>query len=1628
MKKIIYTLLLLFVGLISIQAQVVDTLPTNHEAFVKELKQKFDETNRSDLKTLFKEFELQLKENKIPSHVLDKLIASSNQILAMRGKAYPQLQGVLEKYLALNAIPLETNEWEQFQNTLMQVMTNAKKGDTKSSLEFMDFAIPLYKENALYFSVAKVWSLKDSNFKLSYDESVGPVVTVANTVLKGRTVGDSLEIKNTTGKYTVNTTTWNGDKGIVDWTRAGLPSNEVYANFEAYEIDLNTQGYSVPNVVFTYKNYFESTIPGKLEDKMITAANAETTRFPRFSAERKDVPAQQITENVFYYGGFTLAGSKVLGGSDDEKSELIIYKQNSKQKVLRAITNSITINLPEKISSSNSEISLYFDTDSIYHPSINLFYDLTTNTIKLVKGEGSLAQTSFSDSYHNIDFDVDVLVWNLDEDNISLSTITTSGLKAANFESKDYFSEQKMKALRGNVSYDPLSILRKYTETNMQNYIYASEFAKLISANLTVQQIKPVLFNLVQEGFINFDEKTEKIEVKDKVNHYVLANAKKRDFDNITIVSNDKKANAQLNLRTKNMDLSGVKSVPVSLANSTIFFPDSQKITIEKNRDMTFNGLFFSGRFDFFGKNNHFLYEDFNMDLPQIDTLIINIPDGDKLDQYGNPRLRPINSTLQELKGSLNINIPINKSGNSELAQFPIFESKSSSKVFYDSPSTRGGTYSREDFFYEIKPFIIDSLMYINEQTLRFDGKLYSGGIFPEINEPLRLQEDLSLGFKVTSPSEGFDVYGGKGKFISNIELNNEGLTGSGVIKYKTTSFESSKILFFPDSLMAVTDTFGVEESKGDYESPWVKSSNNRIEWYPYLDSMVAYSDKTTPFEMFGERIKLDGVLEITDEGIHGAGVADWNDAQLTSNRFKFNSEELLADTAELKIKTIDGDKVTFNTPNVNAYVDFRGNTGYFKSNTNENRTEFNYNQYATTIDEFFWDIDNKKLEFSVPEGSEGAPFISLNQAQDSLSFIAKKADYNLETSIIEASGVSEIFIADSRVIPKDGKVTVYPEAKMETLEGATIEATTESKRHIMEDVTITINGKYDIKASGKYRYEAKNIPVQYVKLPKIEVIVGDSSQMDKKKQVIQKIIHAKGLVSQSEDFYVYPDVQFYGDLDIYSTLNDVKIKGFVKVDFKTPYIVSDFLQIDGNVDADSLDLTLDGAKDPQGKDIRTGIFVNKVGIRPIYTNILNNQIGPLDVALLETNGILKHNSDLGLYTFGDPVKMSSEKIMKGNILKFSPSDNKIEGQGSFDFALAYGALEEKIAGKVNTDLIENEYEFSTSIALPLGFDKTILEKIAYYLYEDNFDSDDIEYTDDLLFHWAEFVGEKSLDKMQEEIGLNGLFTRPKDLNADLMFTNVKLKYYPQERVYRSEGKFGLAFVGEKGVHKMISGYLEFGHRMGSDYMNIYLQTSYNDYVYITYTTTLMEVASSFTDVVGAVNAIDPSKRKIKGESNTFYLYTGINELKARGFMQRMKILEEGGTLPPPEPPRIKTIGPPADNANGEGGQLNGEETNEEKGKGAKLNLQNDTPDAEEESGNGAKLNIGKEGSDAEETPIDADESTDAENEGKKKSKKDDSEEVEELDEEAAPQNSGVPQEVLDFENNSGKGKKNKGQ
>ena len=71
-----------------------------------------------------------------------------------------------------------------------------------------------------------------------------------------------------------------------------------------------------------------------------------------------------------------------------------------------------------------------------------------------------------------------------------------------------------------------------------------------------------------------------------------------------------------------------------------------------------------------------------------------------------------------------------------------------------------------------------------------------SAGILPEIDMPLKIMNDYSLGFIVNAPENGYNFYGNNAKYNNKIALSNNGLQGSGTINFGYSSNDNSIYAF----------------------------------------------------------------------------------------------------------------------------------------------------------------------------------------------------------------------------------------------------------------------------------------------------------------------------------------------------------------------------------------------------------------------------------------------------------------------------------------------------------------------------------------------------------------------------------------------------------------------------------------------------------------------------------------------------------------------------------------------------------------------------------------------------------------------------------------------------------------
>lgn len=1474
MKKLII-LLVCLAGYTCGHSQLVTSFSTDKDKFLKELEQFMTASKIPQNQRTMDDFKKLIKDGKITDAWIAEIITTSNimagRLMAPATHFYNYLTAVNN---AANAGKTDA-QFAEWSKVLDEVAQNQKKGYNNDFLKMVEFSNSFFEDNALISSTTKTWMVESPDYKLKYEDGQ-PKVSFPVTTLKGFARGDTISIKQTEGNYLPLELKWEGKSGKVDWGRVGLDGNKAYCTFKNYSININNYIYSIDSVSFYFPEYFKQAVIGKLTDKIVSGGDSSGLGYPRFESYNADMEIKDIAPNVSYRGGFGLYGSKVIGtGNGDTRSQLIFYSKDGKTKVLSARSNAIYIKKGEELGASKAEVSIYFGTDSIYHPQLNLIYKIQKREMRLLRGETGVGKAKFYDSYHNHEFQTDAIFWNLDSSILNLKILSGVGVKPGIFESVNYFNKEIIRKIQGVASYEPLSILKKLYEKTGSRQMNALEVARALSPSLTEEQARSLFYELVENGFILYDEDQGIVTLKDKAINYVLANAKKIDYDIIRITSAPQKGNDFIDLKNNNIDLKGVFEIPISDTAYVYFRPKNNSISLQKDRNMEFDGLIYAGRMDLYGQKFKFNYTPFTVDLTQVDTMRINVQDSNRVDAYGEPILKPLKSKVENFKGMLEIDAPINKSGRTRLPQFPRLYSLDKSYVYYDDSSVAKGAYSRNSFYFEMEPFRLDSLNNFSGDIINWKGKFVSGGIFPEIKDSVHIQADGSLGFQSETPKEGYDLYKGKGKYYGKFELKYDGLKGEGDarITHSTADFMAHDIQLYPDSLIGTTDSFFIAKTFEGVKTPAVKGFNDDIHWRPNSDSMLITQNKAeSPFAMYDDGFTtFKGALLLTGKGLKGNGTLDWNEATLSSKDFAFRTMDLSSDTAALNIKTT-GDKVTFKTPNVSAKVDFKTRIGDFKSNQKNIPTDFSYNQYSTNINEFKWFMDEKILDFKAPPTGPGEYFTSTNPEQKGLQFLGKRAIYYLTSSILRIEKVPEIKVADASVVPDSGLVIIQEGAKMNQLKNATIYADTITKSHKIEQATVDIYSKAELKGMGNYTYTTKGTK-EVVVMNDIgckKVVTGVRKNKEENWQLT-----ATADIKPEQNFALYPDVKFNGQIKLTSVNPQLRFKGFAQLQLNHPGVNSTDFYIDQEVNPNVLSLNFDTSKNSAGNKVAAGIHLNLADEgSSMYATELGPKKDAKDVTLFKTLGIATQSAD-GTYLFGNEKKIK-EKNLTGNVLRYNDKKGTLNGEGRFSLGTYFGIIKSMAAGYCSVDLDSTLYKFDLTFGLDMRLGDKIQERFEYYMAGDNIDLDDINYDTEKqrkVIH--EIANEKFDKKMLEEFDQNAQFNkRPKELDQYLVFNDVNFVYDTADVTLRSVGKIGVAMIGKKVINKKLDGFIEWQYKGGADQFTIYLKTGTKDWFYFEYRPGTLGILSSYDDINNLIGATPPDKRKIKGEKDRFYLYT----------------------------------------------------------------------------------------------------------------------------------------------------------
>jgi hypothetical protein len=1463
-----------------------DPQPQN---FLKQLQVIVKENQRDELVEFYNNMEKEIKAGKISEGQLNKMVDILNKMYVRRMQVWPYYRNFM--IAATNATKSGYDEafldrWYLFTKGILET---SKKGNNRDFATFMDFSNDLFLFNALVSDKSKNYIIgtKDLSFKFNGGKIL---VEVPQTNLKGFFQKDTISIFNTSGTYNVMDHIWTSSGGRTTWLRVGIPEAECYATFGNYAIDMNRSEYKIDSAILYYPEYFPTKVYGILSDKITKEKDSSLIQYPNFEAYgKKFMFDKKVAPNVKLSGGFSMKGNDVVIGSDfDAPAILQIYDQSNAKKLFSAEGYNCLFRKGSYVKVARARIKIFAGNDSITHPYCDVKYDVAKNELTILKEETGIGKARFRSGFHKLTFDAELLTWKLDQDELELKMLVGRGENAAKFISENNFDQQTYdQATTAAESNNPILILLRLAGQNT-NLIPLDDFVKAFGPSFSRASVLPELFVLEKFGFVSYLPSEQMVKVnKELIEFYSKANSKKVDYDLMNFKSYGNKYVAKFNMKSKKIDVVNVKRIPFNDSAFVYAFPsDTGIVEITDLRKLKFDGKVMAGRLDIFGKDYKFNYDSFTIKSDQISKVKIHIADGE--DPLTRKEIQvALRSTLEKVDGQIFINGRFNRSGRETAKQYPKMTTFKNSYVYYDHPNIFRGIYNRDNFYFEVSPFKKDSLLFFEASNLNYSGKLFSAGIFQPFEESLRVQQDLSLGFQMTTKGL-VKNYGSKGQFEGGLSLSNTGLIGKGKIKYQSAEMESDSIHYFPEFTSFMAKKVAMDKQKVGTEYPQMTSDSSLVAWKPLADSMLMKSTKGHPFDMYENSTKMHGMLLIEPTGLSGRGFLDFPEAIITSDDMRFKADIMTADTSSMEIKSM-GNKITFKTPNVRARMDFVQKIGDFKSNSKDISTDFAYNQYKANINEFRWDMNKKILTFKPQEASRGMRFTSTHPIQDSLSFYVKTAEYNMITSIIKMDGVDEIMIADCRVIPDNGKVNIFPDAKMETLKNAIIEGDTLNMYHTIEKATLDIHGRNDMIGTGTYnlKIQDRDYPIKLTSI-KVAKVEKDYTKRNKNEPTLYTV-EGTGKVQKSEDLKIYRNTDFYGDVKITMNRKLPYFTGSQRIEFMTPTYKSPWFGVDNEINVAQLEMYKKELKDQADNQIYTGFMIDRANLRGLYTVILGKARSDSDAVCFDGRGLIKHLSGTNNYVFGDTGKINSNALA-GNRIDYNDSSGILVAEGKMNAGLRLSGIPVTLAGTTQNVVGDSTYKFFGGLGTNITFDPRLMQALTNFMIENFAVNKDIQYNKKEtrkamgeLFHPRDL-----LQVLKETEASLTIQSPPKLSTSNFIFTDLVMEYDATDMAWRSKPEFGMSIAGNRPLNKMTFGHIELGYGEYFDNFTVFMQSKMKEWVYISFAEGILSLATSSDDVNSVLNTIEPRKRIVRKSEKEYYTYTSASNMEIDAFRKRM--------------------------------------------------------------------------------------------------------------------------------------------
>ncbi len=1470
----------------SVNAQVRSSFSGEAESFSSELVSFMGPNLKEEQALLLNRFVTAWDSTLINPGSKSLIIAASKNIENKRLRPRPHFIDFVNTLMAFIDYDVRTEEFNKWLEGLIDIALNPdiRVSDIAS---FINIASGLIKENIIYSSNSVEWKTTSNRFSFNNDSSF--VISIPESDIICYAQRDSTIIYETRGSYYPVSKIWKGEGGIITWTKAGYPADDVYARAGSYSIDLTTSSVEMDSVIFTNTTYFEEPVYGKLTDRAVNITRQENARYPKFETYQKTFMLENIYEDVDFSGGLAFEGAVVYGrGENYEPAIIKVYRNDT--LCAKAEANSFLFS-SESIQTQSTAFTLYLGNDSIFHSDIAFSFNVPERELNTFKSRFSTSGSPYFNSYHSMDMYFDYLTWDIDESVIKLSRARGASIGQAYFESTSYFNEQEFLSLMGIDDHHPLFRLKEFAEWYYNDTFPIEELAKWM--NQRNEYVMALCVDLANKGFVFFDRINSEVTLKQKLYDYISAFRKDKDYDVMSIFSETRNPldNATLNIRNYKMNIEGVPGVFLSDSQNVRIYPYDRSIELEKNRAFEFNGVVQAGMITIFGNDFKFNYDTFKIKLEAVDSIMLSI-ETEEMDEEGRAIARKIEDLIQMTNAELLIDHPDNKSGLASLEQYPIFYAYSESFVFYDRIPGLKGVYPKSDYYFRLDPFTFENTDRLSQSDLELKGTFIGGKILEPLNLTLTLQHDNSLGFTYDIPEEGLDIYGGKAKIFDTLEMSNIGMKSKGYFNYLSVSAESDEFNFFPDSLLATTKKITIASNT---VFPEVIANATNIKWFPESDEFYIEPLDNTTFDMFNNGTIFEGNLLLKSTGLSGSGKINLPESYLGGNNFSFTPTTIYTDSANYNLKSISGSGFAFIADDASVEIDFENQKSTFSLNSDSSLVKFPEVNYICTMTDFEYDMQEKVLAMTQRGKEESRlmrpdellrqdfslleepTFFSTHMRNDTISFSASSGEYLLNEEKIILNNVNYIPVADALIQPENGTLSINKGAKTDPIDNAIIAI---NNKHIIHDASVNIINSKRYMASGIYDYIDETGAIQPVKF---DEIIVDS-------------LHSEGTghIPGFSNFMLSPSFSFEGDVSFASDNNQLYFLGSAAITHNCDHIGSAPMRFESHINPDNVTIPInDKPRDINGNLITVGTYIT-IDSTHIYSSFLSPGKSWSDTPLVKALGYIIYDNEDGRYKVAEKDKLANP-MLPGSLVAFDKNTCEVYSEGPIDLGVDFGLLNINSAGQVNHKTDSDLVELDVIVALDFHFSEPALQLMAEEI-RFNPTLEPVDVSSNMYNKTMQnLIGIEAAATLKEEMDLFGISrSLPESFQPELVLNDLKMVWNQEYQSYRSEGRIGIGFIGNQAMNIYVDGFVEFQKRRSGDLLDIYLKVDDATWYWFSYTRGVLMALSGNNSFNLTITEERTGDRRHPDHSvRTPYTYmVGVQE-RLDNFLRRMRLEQE---------------------------------------------------------------------------------------------------------------------------------------